>query len=527
MNIHRLGMAFAFVVFVVSAAADVSAEPDANDLLDRADLLLRLGVAEQGAGRSFDEAGALLDKAAARIAHADVSAVDRAVLTREVDAVRDDLEILTELFSERFYGVFPLTRLTVSTLTEDEGLAVSEQLFHPPDIAAVLITTRKLLNQLDDYDHPHVVFRSSPTDRRLENIAAEVLLRDDRSTPHMRRALVEALSAEELAAFDRGELAPSLIERLLTTFDAVSLLILTVRQPEGIPEGSAIFLNGDFYTPGEVVQGSPMDASPVIRMVSFEYIGFTLDRRNQLWPIRGIELLLFGLSLIWAARVKWSINEPLKLFLRVAIGATLFVFGRIFMVAAMTVSRKYIPESTSMVAAAWWWPAQIGLLAILGGGLVAWIVQARLTDIIPGARGARAVGSIFALTSLGACSYFTAPLLLLDESRGLINLVPFVAAGLCLALLFGFAVRTGPPVPHYFAAGSLVLAPILGVCLFTASPRFIFFAAGATGILCLAAWIRHRIVLSRGTEEPELTDEEAAQADQNKLIKLGEKFKKR
>jgi hypothetical protein len=136
------------------------------------------------------------------------------------------------------------------------------------------------------------------------------------------------------------------------------------------------------------------------------------------------------------------------------------------------------------------------------------------------------VGSIFALVALGACSYFVAPLLLLDDGPGFINLILFVASGVSLAALFGFAARTGPPVPSYFAIGTLFMAPVVGVCVFTASPVMLWFSAGLTGFLCLAAWVRHRVALARGTEEPELTADDAAQADQQRLIKLGDKFKK-
>ncbi len=527
MNIVRLPVVLLLVTVLAATISQASASSEVDEVLQRADLLLRLGVLEQGADRSFEEAGRLLESAELGIDEAGLSPAVRERLTRELNAVREDLALLTELYEERFYGVFPIARLVASSAIEDEGLAISEQLFNPPDAAAVMITTHKLLDQLKQYDHPHIVFRSSPSDRRLENIAAEVLLRDDRSTPHMRRALVKGLSMEELEAFDRGEITAELVGRLYSIFDAVSLFILTIAQPITVDDASVVFLGGDVYLPGEVVQGSLVDASPNIRVESFQYMGFALDRRQQYWWVVGIQALMLALALIWSAQLRWSVQKPLKLFYRLAIGTALFVFGRIFTVAAVAIMKKYMPEATALAAAAWWWPALLGLLAILGAGLVAWVLQARLTNIIPGARGPRAVGSMFALAALGACSYFVVPLLMLDEGRGLISLIPFVAAGISLAVLFGFAARTGPPVPHYFALGPLAMAPVLGVCVFTASPDLLWMAAGATGLLCLAAWFRHRVALARGIEEPELTEEEAAQADQQRLIRLGEKFRKK
>ena len=59
-----------------------------------------------------------------------------------------------------------------------------------------------------------------------------------------------------------------------------------------------------------------------------------------------------------------------------------------------------------------------------------------------------------------------------------------------------------------------------------ASPSWLWTTVGMTGVLCLAAWTRHRHAVARGTAEPEPTPEEAAAADQQKLVELGKKLKK-
>jgi len=225
-------------------------------------------------------------------------------------------------------------------------------------------------------------------------------------------------------------------------------------------------------------------------------------------------------ALFWAARVKWGLDRPLKVFGRLAIGAILFLFGRVFAVAVIVILRRFIPDASAMAAAAWWWPAALGLLVILGGGSIAWIGQARLTDIMPGSRGARAVGTIFALVAMGASSHFVTPLMLFDPGTGWASLLPFLLAVLSLALLFAFAARTGPPVPHYFTIGPLLLAPLVGLCLMTASPSLLWLMVTSSAVLCLAAWIRHRVAVARGTEEPEPTPDEAAEIDKEKLNKL-------
>jgi len=515
---HIISIYFRFFVIVCGALMSVAANSatdssEVGELLDRAEILLLVGVVDKGASRSIEEARELVETATERLDDVDLTPSETQNLSLELEAVEEDLEILTELYQKRFYGVFPLVRLISSTRLEDEGYAFTEQLDHPPDVAAVVIAARKFLNQVDKYRHPHVVITSLPADRRLENVASGVLLRDGRSTPLSRRALVAALSEEDLSAFDRGEIDSQLVDRINAALDAVNLIVLRVGQPALFENASIRSVKGDYYIHAES-----------IRSESFEHFGFARDRRDQIWPIKGASLLLFVLAVAWSAFVPWNLAKPMRVFYRLSIGAAFFVFGTIFIAIAVKFLRKIIPDSTVMITAAWWWPALVGLLAILGGGLVAWIGNAVLMNRLPGVHGARAVGSMFALVALGACSYFITPLLLLDGSRGFANLVPYVLASVGLAVLFGQAVRTGPPVPHYFMVGPLLLAPLAGVCLLIASPGLLWAVVVLTGVLCLAAWIRHRLALANGTEEPEPSPEEAAQADQQKLVKLSQKL---
>lgn len=164
---------------------------------------------------------------------------------------------------------------------------------------------------------------------------------------------------------------------------------------------------------------------------------------------------------------------------------------------------------------------------ILGGGFIAWIGQARLTDIMPGSRGARAVGTIFALVAMGASAHFVTPLMLFDPGTGWASLFPFLLASISLAVLFAFADRCGPPVPHYFMIGPLLVAPLVGVSLMVATPRLLWLMVGLSGVLGLTAWVRHRVAVARGTEEPEPTPDEAANADDQKLNKLAKGLKEK
>lgn len=497
---------------------------DIVKLLDQAENLLKVGVVDKGAGRSFEEAGQLVEIAAERLAGLDPSLPETRVLTSEMEAVRENIKIFSELYEDRFFGVLPLARLISRKLVDNEGFAFTEQLYHPPEVAAVNFAMRGFLNQVGNHDHPHVFITSQPVDRHLETVVLEVLLRDGRSTPIGRRKIVRVIDEEGLDAFARGEIDAKLVDRFLSALNLVDLIVITVDTPEEPDRTTVRRVRGDYYIKGEVVQGSLVDASPVVLTERFEYYGFARDRRSQHWLIKITELLMLLLAMACSSLVPWGLKEPLRIFYRLSIGFVLFLYGHFFTLAVVTLLRRFIPESSAMAASALWWPGSLGVIVILGSGLLAWIAQAFLTDIIPGERGERAVGTIFGLSSLGSCSYFVTPMLLLDGISGVANVIPLVLASVSVAALFGFAARTGPPVPHYFMSGPLLLAPMAGISILMASPKNLWTVAGVNAIFCLFAWIRHRLMVRHGTEELEPSPEEAVQVDQQILVKLSKKI---
>lgn len=518
------------LVSITTSFAATLPAPDASLIsaeLDRAELLLRLGIVEKGAGRSFEEASDLLETTRQQLATADLTAEEKQRLEREAAAAEENLDLQTELYEDRFFGVFPLIRLIIPFLFANEGFGITEQVYHEPNEAAVRSATRALLTQINSFFHPHVVIRSSTKDRRLEILAFEDLLRDGRTTPHTRREVIAALSESELELFDGGEFDPRVFDRLRVAFDAADLMVLTFGTPVGFDDVLAIPLRADYSIPGETIQGSAADASLEIIAESSRYLGFARDRRAQVRPIIAAQLLLLVLAAVWATRVQWSIERTLPMLFRLAIGSALFVAGRIITIATVYLLQRAVPDPSDLVTASWWWPASLGLMVVVGGGLVVWIAQARFTDIIPGARAAPAVGSIFALVAMGSSSYFIAPLLLFDPGPGFASLVPLAIASVSLGGLFGLAVRTGPPVPHYFAVGPLVIAPALGISLAMVSPALLWASAIASGVLGMAAWLRHRWAVAHGTEEPEIDPATAAEADQKRLADLQQRLKRK
>jgi hypothetical protein len=502
-------------------------EAEVKLLIDRAETQVWLGISNKGASDAFEDGLTRLEEASALVDSSDLSADTRSILRRQIREVREQLEMLVELYGDRFYGVFPLARLLVPTLLAQEGFAVTEQLFHPPAVAAIEVAGRGFSAKVDFIDVPRVVFRSEPRDPLLENVAHSVLARKGKTIPVNRRGLLRALGPDALAAFDAGDVDTEMIARIMGSLDVESLIVATIEPRTGNGRDLVKYgMIGDLYQRGEAIQGGPADATPALRVATIAAYGTVLDRREQLRPILVLHAALLVVAMIVAVCVRWSTVTKLKPLYKMAIGVGLFLFGRIFAVAAIVVLGRVAPDPSDLIAASWWWPALLGLVTVLFGGAVVWLGQAKLTDVVPGARGARAVGTIFGLTALGGSCYFIAPELLLNQSEGYVTLAFFIPSTVALAVLFAFAIRTGPPVPTYFAIGPLVLTPFLGVSLLMDSLTGLWSVAALTFVLYVVATIRHRYAVAHGIEEQELDQEEAARVEQERLEKLAEKLKR-
>ena len=522
-----LGVMFALPLLLASAMATATGAAEVHSLLNQAESQLALGIAEKGAGDGLEKAMDLVAQAETTIQRAAPTQREKAGLQREARELREQLEVMIELYQDRFYAAYPLTRLLLPTLLKDEGFAVEEQLFHPPEIAAVEVAARKFSSKVAGIDTPKIVVRSQPGDVVLENVALSTLSMEGATIPINRRALFRTLGSDGLAEFDAGNITQSMLTRLMSSLNTESLLVATVQQGAGNKDDLVMYgLLGHLYLRGEALSGSPADASPAVRVSAISSWGMVVDRRAQFWPILLLEAGMLLAAIGIAARTRWSVLQPLKPLYRMAVGAGLYVYGRGFIIAVITLMGSRAPDPSDMVAAGWWWPALLGLNIVVLPGLLAWLGQARMTEVIPGSRGARAVGTIFGLSALGCASYFVAPILLMQETAGYLSLALFVFSCVGLAILFAFAVRTGPPVPLWFAPAPLLVAPLLGTALLMLDIGWLAGIAAVTTLLYLAATARHRYAVAHGIEEPEPSEEAAAEADQERLMKLRAKLKK-
>jgi hypothetical protein len=497
-----------------SALADDGAE--VHRLTAQAEGMLWFGHAENGRVREFTEALQVLDRAEDVLDSTEMPDVDRTRLARRIEVLREDLALSIERSRERFFGAYPLARLILPfpmVVRQDD---LTETLHYESANEAVRTAADRVVEDIVRFQYPHVVFRSEPRNRAFELEAMRAFFSANRPFAHSRAELVGALTADELAAYDRGDFDTRTMARLMEHIGASKLLVVTVREGADLPDGTLVMLDGVFFQSGS-------DGATD----SFAHMGFSRARHPQLRWIAWVYLVLFGVALVLATRTSWSLTEPWPVLHRVAMGAALFAVGRVFAFVAVMLLWKIIPHSDASAVGASWWPGLLGLTMILGSGLVAWIAQARASRIVPGSRSSRAVGMIFVIATIGATAYFIEPLLLLEPDRGMAIFVPLLLASALLAGLTGNAVRTGPPVPQYFVVGPILVAPLVGLSLFAMSSARLWILVGVSGALCLAAWIRHRYAVAHGLEEAKPDEAEAERADAERLEELGKKIEKK
>jgi hypothetical protein len=208
-------------------------EDDVKLLIDRAETQMWLGISNKGSTDAFEDGLTRLEEASALVDSSDLSADTRSILRRQIREVQEQLEMLVDLYGDRFYGGFPLARLLVPTLLTEEGFAVTEQLFHPPAVAAIEVAGRGFSAKIDFIDVPRVVFRSMPRDPLLENVAFSVLAREGKTIPVNRRGLLRVLGPDGLAAFDAGDIDAEMIARIMASLDVESLIVATIEPRTG------------------------------------------------------------------------------------------------------------------------------------------------------------------------------------------------------------------------------------------------------------------------------------------------------
>jgi len=489
---------------------------EARRLTDQAEGMLWFGLAGDGSVREFAEALELLDRADELLVAAETLDADRARLTQRIEALRRDLNLNLERSRRRFSGTFPLARLILPLPMMAQQDDVTETVHAESANEAVRGAAERVVEHILRLQYPHVVFRSAPRNWAFENEAMRVFADADRPFAHSRAELVNVLTPEELASYDRGDFDSSAMGRLMDALGAAKLLVLTIREDVDLPDGTLVVLEGVFFETG---LGAPTDR--------FAHMGFSRGRQSQVQWIGLAHLILFAVALVLAAWTPWSLTAPWPMIQRIAMGAGLFVVGRIFAPLAILALRPLIPYPNAAAVSSWWWPALLGVVVIFGSGFVAWLAQAQVARIVPGSRTSRAVGMVFALAAIGASANFIEPLLLLDPAGGLFVVVPFVLASAVLAGLCGYAIRTGPPVPTYFVLCPAAVAPLVGMALLSMSPSLLWATVVASVVVCALAVARHRYAVAHGLEEAEPDEEAAKQADLDRLEKVGKDLGKK
>lgn len=94
---------FTGCILLFSISSGWGTESDeVSGLLDRAETHIKMGVVDKGAGRSFEEAMRLVKIAGEMQTELDPSQAETRNLALEIETIRKEIEIFSELYEERF-----------------------------------------------------------------------------------------------------------------------------------------------------------------------------------------------------------------------------------------------------------------------------------------------------------------------------------------------------------------------------------------------------------------------------------------
>ena len=75
-------------------------------------------------------------------------------------------------------------------------------------------------------------------------------------------------------------------------------------------------------------------------------------------------------------------------------------------------------------------------------------------------------------------------------------------------------------MPTWFLVGPLLGAALVGLALFAMDARGLWGTALLGVLLVVLAVVRHKVAVARGTEEPEMDEEDAERVDAERLEKV-------
>lgn len=489
------------------ALTEADADPAlaaAHDSRRRAELHYWFALHENGDMPAFRRALTALADARDHLATAPDSPA-RARLQNELSTLATDLEMQMDMAHDTFQGVFPLARFLGRTLFLDAGAAGAYEFVDEPDVVAVSRAAEEMVDdillQYRNLPQYPAVFTSRPPSDALENEVRYIFRRQTRVTVRPQAEVAAALSAEQWARFQAGEVDSAAVATLMDAFGVVRLLVITIHQLGPFGDDHFIRLDADLHVAG---QARP-ELTLARRAVSHD--------RREAFPA----IVLVNVALLLLAIGLFAVLVRLRTFRWPAWSLLLtapivgFVIGRVAPWFVFSATSTLRPEPETLAKLSFWWPVLAGMAVVCGPTLLYRIVSHRLAAVAPSLAMRQRGAAMSVAIGMGACAYLAAPLIIYPEHQIAWLLVATVVTAGLLNVLLGRALDAEDSSDTRLIGVPLVLSALLGPALMTARLDLMVACVGVTVIPLAVLWQREK--RGRETDGTERVDPALATAE--------------
>ncbi|MCB9873191.1 MAG: AAA family ATPase [Planctomycetaceae bacterium] len=482
-----------------SSGSTNASEGEARSEIDRqilhAETYYWFGMAEQGNMTAFRKGLWHLSQAEEQLAAVSLSTDDKERYASRIEGLRVDLDEQIEIAHDTLFGVFPLMRFITQTLFAEATTLDTFEVIDDPTVMASTFAAKNLaLTTITEWKQRHqldVAFTSVPHNPQLENEALYVFNSHPKFFVHNLREVTDALSAEQLRAFQAGEVTPAIKRRLLEAFGISDLLVVLVRENDVVDGDYFYVLEGEIY-------GSAADTPTQ----NFAVMGFSRDRNRWFTLIIMINVFLVACAYLafWLqSRIRRRAAVRSRAWSFVVLPLLAFTVGRVtpWFVGPLLKSISPVPETLAIVS--FWMPALAGIALTIGPMTGFWLVAKRLAKIWPLFALESRLASIFLGIAAGVAAYLSVAMFLFQQGGAWAAFIPATIAIAGLAYLFGRALDSVDETPSGFAALACLLSLFVGPAVFLCSPIWLWSVAGLTTL----SWLVPVAIAARSNKPSE------------------------
>jgi tetratricopeptide (TPR) repeat protein len=327
-----------------SAIADTkSLQKHIEDSMRHAKTYYWLAMAEDGNLKEFDQGLEYIERGQILLDELKENSFlpsNVSKIERSLKALRSDIEQQRNIAHDTLFGVFPLARFLNGRFLASPGPAPTFEFFDDADVVAVISAGTKLKETLLYYQRRlprnDVFFSSNPPNKAYENELRAIFNADPRFYVHTENELIDFIEDD----CSRIEFAnnPERAVSLLKEFGFKQGLFVTTRVIDQVD-------NIKFHQ----VEGRIFDTE-TDEIKTYKVMGFARDLKNNLWPLIGLQTLIF---LILTILLKYKLIKGYFL----GIGISVFLIARFLPWLTLTVINKIIPPHTSLAIDSFYWIA--------------------------------------------------------------------------------------------------------------------------------------------------------------------------